>query len=302
MKRKLFFIFLIILLMIPSVSAASDSYYFRKIINLLYDMGEYIADTIIEAFLDLMSSALKPLLRLTRDLLRAKVSLRNFRGIWRLMATVVSFFYSLFFIYAGLKFITSGNDPAKRANAKLWLKNTFVMIILVGGSYYFYDLILELASELTESILRMVSYKFFYVTYDNFYNFSMELMFTSIYVLILLFTIFVLAIRYVFASIGVVFTPIGVFLYFLPPLKSYGKLILNSLGIMAFIPFIDAVIILASSELLYASVFRNMQILVKIVAFLLINFTTIMLMRLAVTRSAFDKTSGGMKALIKYVI
>lgn len=302
MKSRLLFIFLITLMIIPSVSAESDSYYFRKIIDLLYDFGSFVAEKTIQYIYQLFEDATHPILSLAEKMLKAEVSVSIYYKIWRSMAYVVSLFYGILFMYAGLKFITSGDNPANRENAKTWLKNIIVMIVLVASSFYLYQLLMQLSVSLTDAVLSMTRNNFFYMTYDNFANFSMELLFVTTYILILLITVWILSIRYVFASIGVVFMPIAIFLYFIPPLKSYGKLILNSLGIMAFIPFIDAVIILTASELLYVSVFYNMQILVKIVTFLIINFVTIYLIRLAVSKSAFDKTSDGVTSLIKHVL
>lgn len=265
-----------------------------------YDIADYFIEKIVEFAFALIEGATRPFLSLIETLLKSEVSITPFQSLWRSLAYVVSMFYGLLFLYAGLQFITSGNDPAKRTDAKTWLKNTFVMIVLVQASYYLYQLTMQISSALTTAILKKCWVSFFTITYDVFTNLSMEYMFITLYIIILLVTILLLAIRYIFASIGVVFAPIGIFLSFIPPLQSYGKLIINSLGIMAFIPFVDAIIILASSQLLFTPVFSSIQILVKIVAFLIIDFSTIMLFRLAVTKSAFDSVTGGVTKVIKY--
>ncbi|MFA5142170.1 MAG: hypothetical protein WC471_04335 [Candidatus Woesearchaeota archaeon] len=297
--RKLIFLLFFVLLIIPSAYASSNSDWW-DVVDEFYDIADYFIEKIVEFMFALIQGATRPFLSLIETLLKSEVSITPFQSLWRSLAYVVSMFYGLLFLYAGLQFITSGNDPAKRTDAKTWLKNTFVMIVLVQASYYLYQLTMQISSALTTAILKKCWVSFFTITYDVFTNLSMEYMFITLYIIILLVTILLLAIRYIFASIGVVFAPIGIFLSFIPPLQSYGKLIINSLGIMAFIPFVDAIIILASSQLLFTPVFSSMQILVKIVAFLIIDFSTIMLFRLAVTKSAFDSVTGGVTKVIKY--
>ncbi len=297
--KTAFFLLFFVLLTIPSAYASSSSDWW-DVVDEFYDIADYFIEKIVEFMFAIVEGATKPFLSLVEKLLKSEVSITPFQSLWRSLAYAVSLFYGLIFLYAGLQFITSGNDPAKRTDAKTWLKNVVVMIVLVQASYYLYQLLMQLSSALTTAILKKCWVSFFTITYDVFSNLSLEYMFVTLYIGILLLTILLLAIRYIFASIGVVLAPIGIFLCFIPPLKSYGKLIINSLGIMAFIPFIDAIIILASSQLLFTSVFSGMQILVKIVAFLIIDFSTIMLFRLAVTKSAFDTVTGGVTKVIKY--
>jgi hypothetical protein len=297
--KPAFFLLFFVLLTVPSAYAASsDSWW--DVVDEFYDIADYFIEKIVEFMFAIVEGATKPFLSLTEKLLKSEVSITPFQSLWRSLAYAVSLFYGLILLYAGLQFITSGNDPAKRTNAKTWLKNVVVMIVLVQASYYLYQLMMQLSAALTTAILKKCWVSFFTITYDVFSNLSLEYMFVTLYIAILLITILLLAIRYIFASIGVVLAPIGIFFCFIPPLKSYGKLIINSLGIMAFIPFIDAIIILASSQLLFTSVFSGIQILVKIVAFLIIDFSTIILFRLAVTKSAFDTVTGGVTKVIKY--
>ena len=141
--------------------------------------------------------------------------------------------------------------------------------------------------------------------FSNLSNIGLELIFTGFYVIILLLTVIILTLRYIIVALGVVFVPIGIFLYFIPPLSSYGKLILNFLGICVFLVFIDALILLVSSQLLTISIFQNFKILVMISAFLLIDITMFYLMFFSAIKSAFktaESTAGTIGAVAKYFV
>ena len=139
-------------------------------------------------------------------------------------------------------------------------------------SFYLYGLILELGSIMTSAVLQLVNTTYFMLTIDNQTNIGLEFLFAFCYVLILLFTVYLLTIRFMIVAFGVIFAPIGIFCYFIPPLKSYGKFVLHVLGMMIFITFIDAIIFLASSWLVQISIFANFKILVMICSFIITDF------------------------------
>ena len=87
-------------------------------------------------------------------------------------------------------------------------------------------------------------------------------------------------------GIGVVFFAIGIFLYFFEPLQSYGKLILNYLGVFIALPFFYSIILLASSKFLEVGIFSEMKILVMIGAFSLVNLFTIILVVFVIFKAA----------------
>ncbi|PIN77985.1 hypothetical protein COV14_04800, partial [Candidatus Woesearchaeota archaeon CG10_big_fil_rev_8_21_14_0_10_33_12] len=109
-------------------------------------------------------------------------------------------------------------------------------------------------------------------------------------------------IRYVIVAIGIVFVPLAVFLYFIPPLKEYGRLIMNFLGVCVFSTFFDAVILLACSKLVDVSIFGNFKILVMITAFSIVNLLMIYLLVFTLIKSAM-KSQGDFKVVkeaVKY--
>ena len=185
----------------------------------------------------------------------------------------------------------SGYDVQKREKAKSWLRNIVIMIVLVQASFFIYELSINISSALTSATLTLVDPNFFLLTIDNISNIGLEIIFFTLYIVVLLFTSILLIVRYAIVSIGVVFFPIAIFSYFIQPLRSYGLLILNFLGVAMFITFLDTLILIGFSRLVEVGIFANIKILLMISAFLLINIVTFFLMFFSIIKSAFSAGS-----------
>jgi hypothetical protein len=106
----------------------------------LLNLATCLPQKFFEYVESILNAPLQPLLNLAKDLLSAQVSIELFSGLWAIMVYVLSMFYALLLIYSGFTFIISGYDVYKRENAKEWLKNIVVMIILVQASFFIYEL------------------------------------------------------------------------------------------------------------------------------------------------------------------
>src|SRR3989338_11653451 len=158
--------------------------------------------------------------------------------MYLLLLLLLVFFYIFLFLYAGFIFITSNSNPMRRTQAKEVIKDTFIMIILIQGSFYIYDLILNLNSILSNAVLTLIEPEFFLITVDNIVNVGLEFLFSIAYVRVLFLTVLLLVMRYIIVSLGVILFPIGIFCYFIPPLRSYGKFIIHLLGVFIFVTFL----------------------------------------------------------------
>ena len=177
------------------------------------------------------------------------------------------------------------------------------MIVLVQASYFLYSLVIDINSLLTSGIINLVDSNFFLLTADNITNLGLQLFFGLIYGLTLLITIVMLSIRYIIVSVGVVFIPLGIFFFFIPPLKDYGKLIFNFLGICIFTTFIDSLIFLAGSKLSGLDVWQDFKILVMISSFGIANLAMLYFILFSAIKSALsagDKISGTIVSVAKY--
>jgi hypothetical protein len=237
----------------------------------LLNLATCIPQKIYDFFLNVLNAPLDPLLSLIKSLITEPVNLHLYAPVWAIIVYMLSLFYGFLMIYSGFNFILSGHDAVKRERAKEWFRNTLIMMVLVQASYFLYSLVLDLNSLMTSGVMSLIDPNFFRLTADNIINIGLQFFFTLTYVLTLLISTIVLTLRYVLVASGVVFFPIGIFLYFIPPLKSYGKAIVNFFGICIFVSFFDSIIFLVCSKLLDIPLFGNTKILVMITAFGIVN-------------------------------
>jgi hypothetical protein len=241
------------------------------------------------------------LLESIKSLLTADVNISLFHSAWLAVTYVLGFFYVFLFMYSGFVFLTSGGNPIRRNHAKETLQNTVIMIVLIGASYYLYDIVLTLCSTISNAILNMIDETFFLLTFDSFTNIALEGIFVTLYLFALVLALLFLVLRYIFVSLGVILLPIGIFCYFIPPLKGYGRFILNVLGVFIFVVIIDLLIILVCSLIVEESVFDNIKIMVMIACFSMINYSLFWSVKFAITKSSMDSVKDDISSAMKYI-
>jgi len=257
----------------------------------LLNLASCIPQKAFDFLMNILNTPIQPLLSLVKSLLIEPVELGLFTPLWAIILYILSLFYGILLLYAGFNFMVSGYDAEKRTKAKEWLRNIIIMIVLVQASYFLYFSFVDIGSLMTAGIINLIDGDFFLLTADNLTNLGLQFFFALAYVLVLLITVLILTFRYIIIAVGVVFVPIGIFLYFIPPLNNYGRLILNFLGISIFVAFFDSLIFLIVSELLNIPIFQNFKILLMISAFMIANFLMFYLMFFSAIKSAF-KTGG----------
>ncbi len=260
-----------------------------------------LPEVLFDFVLYLINLPIAPLLSLTESLLTADVSIALFESLWSIIRYIVSVSYIFFILYAGVILVIGNANPIKRAHAKGMLQGGIFMMILVQGSFYLYDLLTTLAANMSSALLSQVDPTFFLLTVDSLANIGLQFAFGMVYLGVLLINVLLLVIRYIIVSMGVVLFPIGIFLFFIPPLKSYGKFILTFLGIMIFVTFFDMLIILASSMLLDIPLFVNFKILVMIVCFILVGLTTLFSFIFSLSEATTAGLKDNLSAAVKYV-
>jgi len=271
----------------------------------LLNLATCIPQKLFDFIISVINAPIQPLLDLTKSLLTEPVNLSIFGSIWAIIMYILSMFYGLLLLYAGFNFIISGYDVIKRDKAKTWFRNIIIMIVLVQMSYFIYSTFIDINSLITSGIVNMVDSRFFLLTADNIINIGLELFLGLIYVITLLFSVLLLTLRYIFVAVGVILIPIGIFLYFIPPLNSYGKLIINFLGICIFITFFDSLILLAGSKIVEIPLFENFKILVMIACFSIVNFLMFYFVIFSALKSAFktgENVAGNIASVAKYFV
>ncbi len=254
----------------------------------------------------ILTAPAQPFLDAIHYLLTEPVNINLFHSLWAVIIYVISLFYGLFFLFSGFNFMISGYDAAKREKAKEWFRNIVLMVLFVQASFLLYDLVIELGSLLTSGVVNMIPPDFFKLTIDNITNVGLELTLIIPYLCVLLITILLLGLRYLTVAIGVVFLPLGIFFYFIPPLRSYGKLIINILLVVVFVTFFDAILLFGASALVNVSVFASFKMILVMVAFLAINLLMIGLIIFALLKAVFgvlnSEMGSNIKSAVKYLI
>jgi hypothetical protein len=294
--KKIIIPLLLILLLLPFVAADSGESECG-----LTNLGSCIVEKMLDAVMIILNAPLIPLLWLIQNLLTADVGISIFHHIWLIVKYMISFFYIFFILYAGYVFLTSSANPIKRAHAKDVLKNLIIIVVLVQGSYYIYDLLINIGSNMSSYLIGMIDPEFFLLTADNITNVGLQFLFALWYGFTLFTTVLFLVFRYIVVAIGVIFFPIGIFCYFIPPLKGYGKFIINMHVIMIFIAFFDLLIIWACSLLLNVEVFQNFKILVMIACFSLVNYSLWLATKFAIKRSTNTSIKDDLNQAAKYI-
>lgn len=254
----------------------------------ILDLGSCLPQKFMEYVLSIINAPLQPFLYMVKSLLSEPIRIDLLIGIWAIIVYMLSMFYAFLIIYSGFSFITSGYDVSKRENAKSWLKNVIIMIILVQCSFFLYQLVLDLSSVMTASSLTLIDNNFFLLTVDSLPSIGLEFILAPIYLVTLLSTVIILTIRYAVVAIGAVLFPLGIFFYFIEPLRSYGLLILNFLGTAIFVTFLDVIILIGFSQLVSLPIFSEMKMLVMVSSFLTLNLVTIFLLFFSMLKSAFN--------------
>jgi len=261
------------------------------------NLGGCLAQKFFEFLLGILNAPIQPLLDLVYDLLTKPVSIDIFSGVWGVIIYILSMFYGLLLLYVGFRFLFSGYSVEQREKAKKTLAEVIIMMVLVQASFYLYSLVIELTSSVTTVIFNMVEKDFFLLTVDDITNIGLELLLVMPYVLSILITLILLVLRYMIVSVGVIFFALGIFLYFIEPLKNYGRLIIHFLFATILATFFYSIIFLASSKLLEVGAFEHFKILVMIGAFTLVNIATILIALFVVIKSALKVAAPVMKVV-----
>ena len=282
---KKFFIFLFIfLILFPIVSASDDDDECGW-----NNIGSCLAQKFFGFMAKILSAPITPLMNWTYKLMTQPVNISIFSGVWAIIVYILSLFYGILLLFSGFKFILAGESAEKRENAKSFLTNTIIMMVLVQSSYFIYYLFVEVGASLTQVIFNMIPSSFFSITINNVGDLGLQLIMVIPYALLILVVLIFLTLRYLFVAVGVVFFALGIFFYFINPLKQYGKLILNWLLVSILLPFAYSIVFLASSKLIDVGVFSELKILVMMGAFAMVITLSLIMLLFVVTKAANSK-------------
>ncbi|MDO8647547.1 MAG: hypothetical protein Q7R70_03970 [Candidatus Diapherotrites archaeon] len=241
-----------------------------------------LVNSIFSGIGHLLAGFVQPLFDIAKAMLTVNIDPFHFQNLWLVIITVISCFYLLIFLIVGFKFLFGSYDAVQRAEAKEWFKQALLLVIAVNASLLFYSLLLSLSSGISVTLWNSNLENVFSVQNLN----ATDLLWLLTLAISVFLTVITLVLRQIFLIIGVMLFPIGLFLYFIPPVKAYGSAILQLLGAAAFMNVLD-VIILIAVQLFWTefSYLPYINLLAPSLGFLLVGIANIVLVFFAVQRA-----------------
>ena len=200
-----------------------------------------LVHAVFSALSGLLVAFITPLIDVAKVLITVNIDPSHFVDLWQTIVTIISCFYLLLFVIVGLKFLFGCYDAVQRADAKEWFKKAILLVLAVNGSLLLYSLVLNLSSAIALFLWNSKFESLFSVAKLG----ALDFIWLIIFSLFLLLALITLVLREIFLIVSVMLFPIGLFLYFIPPLKDYGSIVLNLVGVFAFMNVLDVIILIA---------------------------------------------------------
>jgi len=291
-KLKIMFWILIFILSVVSVFAEESCG--------ITNFASCLPEKIFSYFGKIVTAPLDSMLTFVKTIIAMPANTDLFKDLWATMVYIISMFYGLMFMWSGFQFMVSGYDVVQRDKAKTFLRNTIVMIVFVQCSYYLYLLIIEISEIMTSGVMNIIPQDFFSVQMTGITQAIAYQLFSISLIGILLIVCLLLLIRFLVVSLGVALFPIAIFCYFVEPLNSYGKLMLNFLFSNIFVNFFICLIILAFSRITYSPHFAEFKIYAMMATYLCVIIVMIFVCWFSVIKSAVNSTSSVVSVISKF--
>ncbi|MEM2138116.1 MAG: hypothetical protein QW568_03445 [Candidatus Anstonellaceae archaeon] len=165
---------------------------------------------------------------------------------------IVETLYSLVLMALALYFILRSNDAEGRANAKKWLENMLIMMVVLAFSFQIFQILIDLNSSLASSFAND-SMKSIFESPLSFSStvFALVVLVPSIAGISL--TLITLLLRYLLIPFLLFLFPIAIFLYFIPITQKWGRAFFSIIVAVVFMTAFDALLLLALSSLFNSS-------------------------------------------------
>lgn len=238
-------------------------------------------------FQGFFNAQLKPLLDFFMTLLETETSPELFKPLWSGIVFLSEFIATIFIVINNIKLIIFAGYPVKSYQAKKNLQNIVIIAVLLPLSYYAYNLLLNFNSTLTKNFLENVGVTFFEVKFQGITDSILNFLLFLFYLIALILTDIILILRYFILSVGVVLFPLGIFMYYVDSLKSYGSLIINFLLSNIFAGAITSIIIKILSMLSNIAVFEGFKIIFSIAGLLIADVVLLLIMFFVVVKAGF---------------
>jgi hypothetical protein len=125
------------------------------------------------------------------------------------------------------------------------------MVVALSLSFYAFQMLIDLNQYVASEFMSKANLDFFSVG-AAFSSVVFLLILSASVAFVFLITFVTLLIRYILIPFLFLAFPIALFLYFIPPTQSWGKVLLQAIGIIVFMTSIDALILLGLSALFHS--------------------------------------------------
>ncbi|MGV8085471.1 MAG: hypothetical protein ACP5N9_04445 [Candidatus Bilamarchaeum sp.] len=218
-------------------------------IQVLYNLPSCIVERTVTTILDGFVYSSKEFLENSLNFITTGPNLNLFCSPYNNVMHVIESLYTLALMGFGTYYIVNANDPAKRAQSKLWIQDLLLMIILLSFSFNLFKILIDLNQYLTISIYNEGFSDLLNIQSD-FSSLIFGLLIGAGYVGLSLMTFATLFSRYLLIPFLLLAFPFGIMLYFLPFSKQIGSFVLKFTLLVVFMTTVDALIILGMSYLL----------------------------------------------------
>ncbi|MDO8648053.1 MAG: hypothetical protein Q7R70_06615, partial [Candidatus Diapherotrites archaeon] len=241
-----------------------------------------LVNSIFSGIGNLLAGFVQPLFDIAKALLTVNIDPFHFESLWLVIIAVISCFYLLIFLIVGFKFLFGSYDAVQRAEAKEWFKQALLLVIAVNASLLLYSLLLSLSSGIALTLWNSSLESVFSIQNLT----AIDILWLATLAISAFLTVITLVLRQIVLILGVMLFPIGLFLYFIPPVKAYGSAILQLLGAAAFMNVLDVIILIAVQ--MFKTEFTTLpliNLLAPSIGFMLIGIANIALIIFAIQKA-----------------
>ncbi|VVB59843.1 Uncharacterised protein [uncultured archaeon] len=271
-----------------------------SIISLIKNMPGCVVNSFIGTFTSGFGYTIDQFLTSSFDLISAVPNLLWFCTPYNNVMAMIESLYTLAFMGLGLFYIFRSTDVEGRLAAKEWLKDIFMMILILSFSFQIFEILVSLNTYMTTTFLSFATKDVFNpVASFGSLVFAFIILLTAVVVLLL--TFLTLLARYLLIPFLFILFPFSIFLYFIPFTKEWGAAFLRLIVSVVFMTTIDALLVMALSFLFSTPDPTLASGVIRAVAIIL-GFSLIGILNILLFISSFlslINTAGGS---IKYIV
>ncbi len=243
---------LLILLLLGSVFAADDNppptIDLGPLINALTNLPGQIVSEFFTYLVNGLASTAASLTDAAFKFIFASPDPHWLCSAYNAVMAVLNSLYALVLMGLALFFIVRSGDVEGRLEARKWLENLLVMIVVLSFSFPLFCMLLDFNTYLVNSLANQSMNALFHFQ-ANPANQIMALVVLLFGITFQMATYITLLLRYILIFVMLLLFPISIFLYFIPPMQNWGKTFIKIILVFIFMPTADALVLVGISSL-----------------------------------------------------